>query len=73
VKSRPVPWPHICTTTLHRENPAIVLPTKAVSVHLSRSHNLLAKNEAGSPKLGASTLARKLASVELRERKIRVK
>ena len=34
------------------------------------SHKLLAKNEAGSPKLGASTLANKLDSVEVRERKI---
>jgi hypothetical protein len=34
------------------------------------SHKVWAKNEAGSPKLGASTRARKLDSVELRERKI---
>jgi hypothetical protein len=37
------------------------------------SHKLFAKNEAGSPKLGASTLARKLDSMELRERKIHMR
>jgi hypothetical protein len=35
---------------LHRENPAIVLPTKMVSVHFPRQHKLqlklLVKNEA---------------------------
>ncbi len=36
------------------------------------SHKVWAKNEAGSPKLGASTRARKLDSVELRERKLMV-
>jgi len=29
---------YTCTTILHRENPAIVLPTKATSVHLSHTN-----------------------------------
>jgi hypothetical protein len=59
----PVPWPHIharrCCIAKIRPS---YCPRRQCRSPLS--HKLLAKNEAGSPKLGASTLARKLDSVE---------
>jgi hypothetical protein len=61
---------------LHRENRKSGNRTAyegCVGSPLSSHTKLLAKNEAGSPELGASTLARKLDSVELRERKIQGK